>query len=109
VFGGALAGFAVALLLLAVQVRAGRDPALGAGAPVAAAPERPRPVVIRRVVRTTVVTRVVRPRRTAPGPAAGAATAAPVTAAASAPATRVSAPAAPAPAPAPAPVTTQAS
>jgi hypothetical protein len=98
VFASAFAAFAAALGLLAVQVRAGRDAALGAGTPVAVAPERPRPVVVRRIVRTTIVTHVVRPNAPS-APTAPATSPRPATTAA---------PAAP-PAPAPAPVTTQAS
>jgi hypothetical protein len=87
--------FTVAALLV-VQLRTGRDPALGqefAQAPASVAPKR---VLIRKVI----VTRVVHdaPRASAPAPTQQTSTtpAAP-------------APAAPAPAPAPAPLTTQSS
>jgi hypothetical protein len=100
VFGGAFGVFALVLALLAVQVRAGRDSALGAGTPVvAAAPaEPPRRIVIRRIVRTTVITH------------AGAGDRTPSTAAQPAPTSPApAAPAPVAPAAAPAPVTTRAS
>jgi hypothetical protein len=97
VFGAAFGAFALVLALLAVQVRAGRDSALGPGTPVAAPAERPRRIVVRRIVRTTVITHV------------GAGDRAP-TAAPAAPAPAAPPPAAPAaPAPPPAPVTTRAS
>ena len=82
--------FCVALIFLALQMRAGDDPAIGAGP---TADERPRPVIVRRVIVRRIVEEAPGARDPAPG-AAGAA------------------PAAPAPAPAapvPAPVTTQAS
>jgi hypothetical protein len=85
----AAALFCVVLLFLALQLRAGRDPAIGAAKPTAAA--EPREVIVRRVI----VTRVVHdgaPARTASRPAAAS-----------------SAPPAPAPAPAPAPVTSSGS
>jgi len=101
--------FCVALIFLALQLRAGEDPAIGAGPEAAAVSSQPRPVIVRRVI----VRRIV---EDAPGePAApratgGAAAPAPAPAAsAPAPAASAPAPAAPAPAPAPAPVTTQAS
>jgi hypothetical protein len=115
-FGAAFGAFALVLALLAVQVRAGRDSALGPGTPVATPAERPRRIVVRRIVRTTVVTHVAAadPVRTAPAVPAPASSgpAAPAPAApAPAPAAPAPAPVAPAPAPAPppAPVTTRAS
>ena len=101
----AAALFALLLTFLALQMRAGADPALGAGTPVAATPPAPRPVLIRKVI----VRRVV---EEAPEPAAAPAGAAGSAAAAAAPAPAPAAPAAvsaPAPAPASAPVTTGAS
>ena len=86
--------FCVALVFLALQMRAGDDPAIGVGAKAEA---QPRPVIVRRVI----VRRIV---EEAPGAAAPSSPAAPApgTAASGAP----PAPAAPVP---PAPVTTQAS
>jgi hypothetical protein len=72
--------FCAVLIFLALQVRAGRDPAIGAAEPA------PRPVIVRRVI----VRRVVEADR--PVPRAPAA-----------------APAPPAPAPAPAPVVSRGS
>ena len=100
VFGAALGAFFAALALLAFQVRAGEDPALGQ--PTAQAQSaQPRRVLIRRVIERVVVHHPAQS-------SAGAEPAAP------APATTSSAPApapepAPAPAPAPAPLTTQSS
>jgi hypothetical protein len=85
--------FCVALVFLALQMRAGDDPAIGAGAAQPAKP--PRPVIVRRVI----VRRIVEePEAASSGSAAPAQ---------SAPAAPAPAPAAAAPAPAPA--TTQAS
>jgi hypothetical protein len=109
VVGGASAAFVAVLFLLALQVRAGRDAALGAGTPVAAVPEPPRPVVVRRIVRTTVVTHVVRARAATAGRATATPVGAPAATGGPAPAAATRAPVAPASAPAPAPVTTQAS
>jgi 2-oxoglutarate dehydrogenase E2 component (dihydrolipoamide succinyltransferase) len=97
--------FCVALIFLALQLRAGDDPAIGAGHQAAAVESAPRPVIVRRVI----VRRIVEEAPGAPAapPATGGA-AAPAPAA-SAPAPAAPAPAAAAPAPAPAPVTTQAS
>lgn len=105
----ACAAFAGTLGALAAQVSAGSDPALGAVAAPAPVP-RPRIVVTRKIIRTTVITkRVVR----RPEPVAVAIGAAPTggtgwAPAAAAPAAVNSAPsapaqAAPAPAPSPAP------
>jgi hypothetical protein len=102
---GAWVAFVAVFVLLALQLRAGRDPALGAPAP-SASPAAERKVVVRRIHRRVVVTTVLPPRAHAtapPAPATTTTTSAPT----SAPAT--SAPAAPAPAPAPAPVTTRSS
>jgi hypothetical protein len=98
--------FAVAALL-AFQMRAGADPALGAGEPqvVAQATPAPRKVLIRRVI----VTRIVefRPRRDDGGPAPATPRSTSSAPAPAAPARAAPAPAAPAPAPAP--LTTQSS
>ncbi|WP_170178989.1 hypothetical protein [Solirubrobacter pauli] len=101
VVAASLGTFFVIVALLAFQMRAGADPAIGKGEPqlVAAAPQAPRQVVVRRVIVTRIVEH--RPRRGATPPAQ------PQTTAPSAPASSGSAaapaPAAPAPAPAPAP------
>ena len=55
VFGAALAVFFAALALLAFQVRAGRDPALGPAQPVAQVQAKPRRVLIRRVIERVVI------------------------------------------------------
>ena len=55
VFGAALAAFFAALALLAFQVRAGRDPALGPAQPVAQVQTKPRRVLIRRVIERVVI------------------------------------------------------
>jgi hypothetical protein len=94
VFGAALAAFFAALALLAFQVRAGQDPALGP-APQAAQEVKPRRVLIRRVIKRVVIHH---PRGSSATPPAAAQTSAPAPAAT-----------APAPAPAPAPLTTQSS
>jgi hypothetical protein len=102
VFGGAFGAFCAALALLAFQVRAGQDPALGPAQPVAQVqPAKPRRILIRKVIKRVVIHH----SPTASAPAAPAQTS-------SAPQTTTSAPApspAPAPAPAPAPLTTQSS
>ena len=99
--------FCVALVFLALQMRAGDDPAIGAGA--ASAPP-PRPVIVRRVIVRRIVEEPAGAPDTAPSgsqaPVQGAPAAA-APAAQAAPAAPASP--APAPAPAPAPVTTQAS
>jgi hypothetical protein len=96
---GAAAVFLTVLILLAVQMRAGRDPMVAA-----AAQEQPRKrVLVRRIERKVIIT-TIRPALGAPAPA-GAVASAP---AQSAPAQ--SAPVASAPAPAaPAPVVTRSS
>jgi hypothetical protein len=87
VFAGSLAAFFALLAFLAVQVRAGGDPALGPAKPAATA--EPRRVIVHRVI----VRRVIVTER------APAASSPPIAERSSAPAP---APAAPAPAPAPA-------
>jgi hypothetical protein len=97
----AIAGgvFCLVLIYLALQVRAGNDPAIGAGEPTAAA--HPRPVIVRRVIIERVIEEdAPSTGRSSSGSVARAnapAAAAPRPTAAAAPA-----PAAPAPAPAPA-------
>ena len=49
----AAALFCIVLIFLAQQLRAGRDPAIGAGKPTAAA--APRQVIVRRVIVTRVI------------------------------------------------------
>jgi hypothetical protein len=100
VFAGSLAAFFALLAFLAVQVRAGGDPALGPAKPAATADAR-RVIVHRVIVRRVIVT------EPAPKPAAAGGGSAPA-APAAAPSAPAAAPAAPAPAaPAPAaPVTT---
>jgi hypothetical protein len=93
VYGPALGAFFAVLALLAFQVRAGSDPALGK--PAAQAP-KPRQVLVRRVITRVVIHHPA----AAPPPSSTAAVPAP------APATTT---AAPPPAPAPAPLTTQSS
>jgi hypothetical protein len=101
VFGGALGAFFVVLALLAFQVRAGQDPALGPAEPVAQVQKpKPRRILIRKVIKRVVIHH---PPTGSPAPAQT-----------SAPRTTTSSPApapppAPAPAPAPAPLTTQSS
>jgi hypothetical protein len=94
----AIAGglFCLMLIYLALQVRAGADPAIGDGPSAAAAPA-PRQVIVRRVI----VRRIVEEDAPATAePSAGAGTAAPEPAAPAAP---------PPPAPEPAPVVSQGS
>ncbi len=55
VFAAALGAFFAALALLAFQVRAGNDPALGPAEPVAQTQTKPRRIVIRRVIKRIVV------------------------------------------------------
>jgi hypothetical protein len=103
--GAAFAGIALALGL---QMREGRDPALGAtvaGAPATATTAAPAAPARRKVVVRRVIVDVV---RAAPATAAASPTARRASAPATAP--RAAAPApAPAPPPAPAPVVTRAS
>jgi hypothetical protein len=101
VFAPALGAFFAALALLAFQVRAGQDPALGPAEPAAQAQPQPRRVLIRRVIKRVVVHH---PPTTSAAPAAAQTSRPRTTASAPAPAR---APAAPAPAPAP--LTTQSS
>ena len=93
VFAGSLAAFFALLAFLAVQVRAGGDPALGPAKPAATA--EPRRVIVHRViVRRVIVTERApaasapptaaallraRPGTGSPGPRARAGAAAPVT------------------------------
>jgi hypothetical protein len=96
----AIAGglFCLVLIYLALQVRAGNDPAIGAGSQTAAAPQ-PRQVIVHRVIIRRIVEEDA-PASARPaagsGPAPAASSPAPAAPAAAA------APAAPAPAPAPA-------
>lgn len=119
--------FAVMLAFLGWRMASGEDPSLGAAKPAAAVAEAPAPrrVIIRRIERKVIVTRVL-PPRPRPAAAAYAAPGAPVASAPAyvppqraayvapqprsyAPPARVAAPP-PAPAPAPAPhVVTRAS
>jgi hypothetical protein len=70
---GSLAAFLALLAVLAVQVRAGRDPALGP-----AAPAEPRRVIVHRViVRRVIVTGARRPTPAAAGSSARGGAAAP--------------------------------
>ncbi len=105
VIAGSLGLFLAFVAVLAFQLRAGADPAIGAGKPepvAAAASPAPRRVLIRR----GIVTRIVG-HRSRGGKAPTASAAPPTTS--SAPSAPAPAPAAPAPAPAPAPMTTQSS
>lgn len=103
--------FCLLFILLALQIRAGNDPSIGAGKQTAVA--APRQVIVRRII----VRRVIEdaPARASTG-GSGAAAPAPAGAqptasapAPAAPAPAAPAPAAPAPAPAPAPVVSAAS
>ena len=103
VFAGSLAAFFALLAFLAVQVRAGGDPALGPAKPAATA--EPRRVIVHRVVVRKVIVTERAPASgggsaVEPGASSAAAGGVPSRAAAPAPA-----PSAPAPVPA-APVTT---
>jgi hypothetical protein len=101
VIGLSAGAFFAAMAFLAGQVREGRDPALGPAEPVAQA--KPRVVVVRRIVKRTVV------HHPAPRAGSGPVPASP-SPAASAPSTPAPAQPAPAPAPAaPAPLTTRSS
>lgn len=94
-----LCAFLAVLATLALEMRLGRDPAVHAGAALAA----PKRVLVRRIVKRTVVVDVVPPAsQGAQSGGAALAAGAPSAPASSAPAP---APAAAAPAPAPAPVT----
>jgi hypothetical protein len=113
--GWSLAAFVVVLALLVVQMRVGRDPALGAR-PTAAAAPAPRRVLVRRVIVKRIIVDEVRD-----APVAGATapsrtlvlvpqqTATPAPAPAAAPAPAPAAAPAPAPAPTPAPLVTKTS
>jgi hypothetical protein len=100
VFAPALGAFFAALALLAFQVRAGEDPALGPAEPTAQAQTQPRRVLIRRVIERVVIHHLP---TTSPSSPAAVQTSAPEAT------TPAPAPAAPEPAPAPAPLTTQSS
>jgi hypothetical protein len=89
----AAALFCVVLIYLALQIRAGQDPAIGAAEP---APAAARPVVVRRIV----IRRIV--EQPSPTAAAGGPVLTPAPVGSSAPV--AAAPVAAAPAPAPAPV-----
>jgi hypothetical protein len=105
VIAGSLGLFLAVTALLAFQMRAGADPALGEPQVVAAASPAPRKLLIRRVI----ITRVVEHRRRRDDGGSAAVQAAPRTnTAARAPAAAAPAPVAPA-APAPAPLTTRSS
>jgi hypothetical protein len=87
---------------LAVQLRLGHDPALGAGR--AAPPASPRPVLIRRVIERRVIVRVIPAASSDPAQPTAGGSASARRAVVSAPVVTGSAsPPAPAPAPAPAP------
>ena len=107
VAAGSVAAFLVLFSLLAFQLRSGRDPALGGVTPQAAIAKR---VLVKRIERRVVVTRLV-PRTPTPSAVASA----PSGAAGPAPAPASPAPQAvspapvAAPAPAPAPVVTRSS
>jgi hypothetical protein len=96
---GGLAVFLAVLALLGWRMSEGRDPALGASAPAAASTARP--VLVKHIKRTVIVTRVIGP---AGAPAPAAANRGATSSAAPAPVASAPAPA-PAAAPAPAPVT----
>lgn len=120
-YAASVVAFAGALAALGMQVQAGADPSIGMAkaAPAAPTPPRPRVVITRRIVKTTVVTKKIVRRApaavaapvyassgAAPAPSAGYASPAQAAAPAAAPAAAAAAPApAPAAAPAPAPVT----
>ena len=112
VIAGSLGLFLAITALLALQLRAGADPALGAGEPLAAAtPAAPKVVIRRRVIVTRIVEH--RPPRRAAAPTGAGRTQAAAPASQRSPAVPgVGAPAASAPAPAnpaPAPLTTRSS
>ena len=103
VFAGSLAAFFALLAFLAVQVRAGGDPALGPAEPAATA--QPRRVIVHRVIVRKVIVTERAPRVAAGGAAPPSAASAPSGGGSPAPAPAAPAPAPAAPAPA-APVTT---
>ena len=104
--GWSLAAFLVVLTLLVVQMRVGRDPALGARSAAAVAPA-PRRVLLRRVIVERVVIDVVHDAEDGGAGASGRTVA--VVPPGPAPAPAPAAAAAPAPAPAPAPLVTKTS
>lgn len=104
----ALTVFALVLILLAWRMLGGDDPALGATQPEQAAATPATRVIVRRIVKRTIVVTGAAPAAGGPGPAVGGAASggAPVRVSSAAPAPAAApAPPAPAPAPAPAPVT----
>ena len=102
-----VAVFVAVLVLLAWQVRSGRDPALGAAKQAARVAPAPRRVLVKKIVRRVIVTKVI---HTDDGPVLVASTAPAPTSSGSVsyspPAVSYSAPA---PAPAAAPVVTKTS
>jgi hypothetical protein len=107
-FSAALALFLTVLTVLAWQVGSGNDPAIGSGQAAAVA-QTPKRVLVKRLVRRVVHTKVVVvPPEEDDAPAAAGTSYAVAPVVRSAPAPVVSA-AAPAPAPAPAPAVTQTS
>jgi hypothetical protein len=114
-----VAAFLAILAFLAFQLRMGRDPALAKPTKLVEVKPQPQRVVVRKIVRRYVITRVIpAPEQPYAGPAVAAATpvaspggaapapsGAPAPASAPAPAPQAPAAAPPAPAPAPAPVT----
>jgi hypothetical protein len=99
-----LATFLVLVTLLAMQLRSGRDPALGAGPGASAAQAAPKRVLVKRIVRRKVIVRLIPSETSGGAPVAAGGAAAPATAGAgAAPVTSAPAPAAAAPAAAPAP------
>ena len=94
----AAAVFLVVLVYLALQVRAGRDPALGAMKPAATAP---RQVIVRRIIVRRVVVDDAPLARGSDGGAASTSAPVPAQSAPTPAAAPAQTPAAPAPAPAP--------
>ena len=87
---GSLAAFFALLAFLAVQVRAGGDPALGPAKPAASA--EPRRVIVHRVILRRVIVTESAPRVAAGGEASGGGAPAPAAAGSSAPAPAPAAP-----------------
>ena len=81
VFAPALGAFFAALTLLAVQVRAGQDPALGPAAPepVAQTQPKPRRVLVRKVIKRIVVHHPPAASGGSPAPSPAGRTSAPAT------------------------------
>lgn len=108
VAAGSLAAFLGVFSYMAFELRSGHDPALSKQSTAATRPQR---VVVKRIERRIVITKVLPEATTAASGSPGSASAAPTAAAAPAPA-QTSAPVViqrAAPAPAPAPVTTRTS